>query len=42
MLSKPNSNLYEKTNYKDIREAIKDGINRYSDCIAFTLKENAR
>ena len=38
MIKKPNSNLYEKTNYKDIREAIKDGIKKYSDCIAFTLK----
>lgn len=38
MINKPNSNLYESKKYTDIREAIKDGINRYSDCIAFTLK----
>lgn len=42
MLRKPNRNLYEKTNYKDIREAIRDGINKYSDCIAFTLKEKVQ
>ena len=39
MINKPHSNIYEKTNFKDIREAIKHGINKYSDCIAFTIKQ---
>ena len=38
MIKKPHSNLYEKTDYKDIREAIRAGINRYPESIAFTLK----
>lgn len=37
-MSKANSNLYQANHYNDIREAIQDGINRYSDCIAFTIK----
>ena len=37
-MSKPNNNLYESKNYNDLREAIKDAINKYSDCIAFTIK----
>ena len=32
------SNLYESKEYSDIREVIKDGINRYPDCVAFTIK----
>lgn len=39
MINKPHSNLYEKTNYKDIREAVQHGITRHADRIAFTLKE---
>lgn len=39
MINKPHSNLYEKTNYKDIREAVQHGITRYADRVAFTLKE---
>ena len=38
-MSKPHSMLYKKTNYANVREVISAGINRYSDCIAFTLKE---
>lgn len=38
MIKKPHSNLYEKTDYKDIREAVRHGITRYSDRVAFTLK----
>lgn len=38
MINKPHSNLYKKTEYKDIREAVRDGITRYADRIAFTLK----
>ena len=38
MTKKPHSNLYKKTDFKDIREAIRYGINTYSDSIAFTLK----
>lgn len=37
-MSKANNNLYEAKQYNDLREAIKDAINRYSDCIAFTIK----
>ena len=32
------SNLYESKEYSDIREVIKDRINRYPDCVAFTIK----
>ena len=38
MFNKPHSNLYEKTEFKDIREAIRYGIEKYSNCVAFTLK----
>ena len=38
-MSKAISNLYESKSYSNIRAVIKDGIERYSDCIAFTLKE---
>lgn len=37
-MSKPHSKLYQKTNYADIREVVCSGINRYPDCVAFTLK----
>lgn len=37
-MGKANSNLYESKDYSNIREAIKDGIEKYSNCIAFTLK----
>ena len=37
-MSKPHSKLYSKTNYANIREVIQDGINKYQDCIAFTIK----
>ena len=37
-MSKASNNLYKTKQYNDIREAIKDSINRYSDCIAFTIK----
>jgi len=37
-MSKPHSNLYNKTNYSDIREVIQDGIRKYPDCVAFTIK----
>lgn len=39
MINKPHSNLYQKTEFKDIREAIQHAIKKYSDCIAFTLKQ---
>ena len=36
------SNLYESKEYSDIREVIKDGINRYPDCVAFTIKNKEK
>lgn len=38
-MSKAISNLYESKSYSNVRAVIKDGIERYSDCIAFILKE---
>ena len=38
-MSKAISNLYESKSYSNVRAVIKDGIEKYSDCIAFTLKE---
>lgn len=37
-MGKPHSKLYEKTNFSNIREVIKSGIEKYPDSIAFTLK----
>lgn len=37
-MSKPHSNLYEMTNYKNIKEVIQDGIAKYPSHTAFTLK----
>lgn len=37
-MSKPHSKLYEKTNYADIREVVQDGIRKFPNCIAFTIK----
>ena len=38
-MSKPNSNLYKMTNYANVRDAIKAGIERYPNHIAFTIKQ---
>ena len=35
---KPHSKLYNKTNYADIREVVQDGIRKYPNNIAFTIK----
>lgn len=37
-MSKPKNRLYQKTNYENIREVIKDGIEKHPNAIAFTLK----
>lgn len=37
-MSKPHSNLYEMTNYKNIKEVIQDGIAKYPNHTAFTIK----
>ena len=38
-MSRPHSKLYTKTNYTNIRDVIQDGIRKYPDNIAFTIKE---
>jgi len=38
-MGKPHSNLYEMTNYSNIREIISDGIKKYPNHIAFTVKQ---
>ena len=37
-MSKPKNRLYQKTNYENVREVIKDGIEKHPNAIAFTLK----
>lgn len=37
-MSKQKNRLYQKTNYENIREVIKDGIEKHPNAIAFTLK----
>ena len=37
-MSKQKNRLYQKTNYKNVREVIKDGIEKHPNAVAFTLK----